>query len=1155
MPTLNPINSLEATRPDRNATVSASAGSGKTWLLVTRIIRLLLAGAEPGGILALTFTRKAAAEMQLRLQQRLLQMATVDESELVSLLQQAGIDDGDDTRQRARRLYENLLHAPYPPRTLTFHAFCQEILAFFPLEADVPPGFELIEDTALLQQQAWEALFADATRNLQQSLANDLDVLMQACNGPANTRTSLNSLLAHRNDWWACTENATDPAAFASRQLQQHLQIDDTTEPYALFFNRVQRDDMQTFAALLQKHATKTNLELADAVFTALETWRADANTFAGLQSVFLTQQHQPRSRKSSKAQAKSMGAEGEQSFLDLHERICESMQHTLDLVKRQDTLALNAVWYRIGQIYIDHYQRLKSEQRLLDFTDLEWKCYQLLSTSDNALWVQYRIDQRIDHVLIDEFQDTNPTQWQLITPLLQEIAAGDEQRNRSIFLVGDEKQSIYSFRRANPALQAQASQWLAQSLSAVAVPLDASRRSSPAIIDAVNGIFGQDAVRAYMPGFSKHDTYLAEQPGSVTLLPLCAKDVAEDETTSTATTELTLRNPLIQPRVLPCKTARLNEARQIADSIEARLANSETIVDEGGERALDFGDIIILLRNRTHLHEYEAVLRERGIPFIGGQRGSLLDNQEIQDMETLLDSLITPYNNLAIAQLLKSPVFAASDDDLITLAQVHGSKHWLERLQAIAADYKTTHPIARAARLLPQWRALADTVPVHDLLDRIYAEANIIERYAASVLEHQRYRVTANLQRFLELSLELDSGRYPSLSHFLHYLRSLRSHADSPPDEPASSPPGSQVRIMTIHASKGLEAPVVYLTDCNNRAKHNNAYTALVDWPTVSERPVLFQLVTGAQKTDSITEQLQQRKDQAQFREELNLLYVALTRARQHLFISGVEAEKQHSSGWFELIRQGLLAADAAEINGMLRLTTGAEAKPAGTAPLRTSAMTASVIAVSPELKRPITQRVRRDFMIAPSYRLSELRDAAGNGGASPDEDSATRGIVIHRALDLMSRKQAFDDDQLLSQISAEAGMAAQDPDLLAWLDEARGIFHDDRFADIFRPVAESRCYNEMPLLYQYENRAVYGLVDRLVVRPDSILLIDYKTRRSNHKDDLSALALMYREQMGWYRQGVVKIWPNVPVKAALLFISRAELVWIPAEPGSAVN
>jgi ATP-dependent helicase/nuclease subunit A len=1155
MPARKPIDSLEATRPDRNATVSASAGSGKTWLLVTRIIRLLLAGAEPGGILALTFTRKAAAEMQLRLQQRLLQMASVGDSELTALLRQAGIDGDDVIRQRARRLYENLLHAPYPPRTLTFHAFCQEILAFFPLEADVPPGFELIEDTALLQQQAWEALFADATRNPQQSLANDLDVLMQACNGPANTRTSLNSLLGHRNDWWACTENATDPAAFASRQLQRHLQVDEETEPYALFFNRVQRDDIQTFAALLQKHATKTNQEHAGAVFAALESWRADANTFTALQAVFLTQQQQPRSRKGSNAQAKSMGADGEQTFLDLHERTCEAMLHTLDLLKRRDTLALNAVWYRIGQRYIDQYQRLKAEQRLLDFTDLEWNCYRLLSASDNALWVQYRIDRRIDHVLIDEFQDTNPTQWQLITPLLQEIAAGDDQRRRSIFLVGDEKQSIYSFRRANPALQAQASQWLAQSMSAVAVPLDASRRSSPAIIDAVNGIFGQESVRAFMPGFSTHDTWLRELPGSVTLLPLCAEDVDEDETTRPVTAELMLRNPLLQPRVLQRKTARLNEAKLIADSIEALLAKPEMIVDEGGNRAIDYGDIMILLRNRTHLHEYEAVLRERGIPYLGGQRGSLLDNQEIRDMETLLDSLITPYNNLAVAQLLKSPVFAASDDDLIALAQVHGNRRWFERLQTIATDYATTHPLARAARLLPHWRALADTVPVHDLLDRIYAEANIIARYAASVPEHQRYRVTANLQRFLELSLELDSGRYPSLSHFLHYLRSLRSHADSPPDEPASSPPGSQVRIMTIHASKGLEAPVVYLADCNNRAKHNNAYTALVDWPADSERPVLFQLVTGAQKTDSITEQLQQRKDQAQYREELNLLYVALTRARQHLIISGVEVEKQHSSGWFELIHQGLLAASARETDGVLRLSAGAETKPVDAARLRAPVTVASKIAVSPELKRPITRQFRRDYMIAPSYRLSESREMALSAGETQDDDGATRGIVIHRALDLLSREQAFDEDQLLAQISAEAGMAVNDPDLLAWLEEARGIFHDARFAEIFSPPAGCRCYNEMPVLYRHENRAVYGLIDRLVVKPDGILLIDYKSRRIADGEDASAPVSIYREQMCWYRQGVEKIWPDRPIRTALLFTCRAELVWMPSDPAGAVD
>ena len=225
-PAINTADSLAAAQPDINATVSASAGTGKTWLLVTRIIRLLLADTEPGSILALTFTRKAAAEMQLRLQERLYQMATADDKELRALLLQTGSPVTRETLNKSRELYEKLLHASFQVRLQTFHSFCQDILSHFPLEADITPGFELIENTALLQQQAWEELFADATRNTQGMLAKDLDVLMQACSGPANTKTALNSMLNHRSDWWAFSEHKKDAAAYASEQLLRQLQID-----------------------------------------------------------------------------------------------------------------------------------------------------------------------------------------------------------------------------------------------------------------------------------------------------------------------------------------------------------------------------------------------------------------------------------------------------------------------------------------------------------------------------------------------------------------------------------------------------------------------------------------------------------------------------------------------------------------------------------------------------------------------------------------------------------------------------------------------------------------------------------------------------------------------------------------------------------------
>ena len=433
------VNSLAAADPETNATVSASAGTGKTWLLVTRIIRLLLADTAPGSILALTFTRKAAAEMQIRLQERLYQMATAGDEELSGLLEPAGCPVSAATVNKSRLLYEKLLHADFPVRLQTFHSFCQDILAHFPLEADITPGFELLENTALLQQQAWEELFAEATRNARGRLANDLDILMRACKGPASTRTALYSMLNHRGDWWAFSENRKDPAAHACKQLQQQLQIDSGTDAFADFFACAGPADFERFAGLLRQHPTGTNLGHAERIEQALAGDELNEDTFRQLLPVFLTARNEPRSRKPSKTQAARMGAENEAVFLDLHRRIGAAMQHTLEIDRRLQTLAINAVWYHLGQRFIEIYQKLKREQRVLDFTDLEWNCYRLLNQVDNAHWVQYKIDQRIDHVLIDEFQDTNPTQWQLITPLLEEIAAGPRERARSFFLVGDD--------------------------------------------------------------------------------------------------------------------------------------------------------------------------------------------------------------------------------------------------------------------------------------------------------------------------------------------------------------------------------------------------------------------------------------------------------------------------------------------------------------------------------------------------------------------------------------------------------------------------------------------------------------------------------------------------------------------------------------------
>ncbi len=1134
-------NTLAAAHPELNATVSASAGTGKTWLLVTRIVRLLLDGAEPGSILALTFTRKAAAEMQIRLQERLHLMATADDAALSALLAQFGSASSRDIMSRARALYEQLLRADFQVRLQTFHSFCQDILSHFPLEADVTPGFELLENTALLQQQAWEELFAEATRDAQGRLANDLDTLMRACKGPANTKRSLYSMLDHRSDWWAFSEHRKDTAAYASEQLQQQLGIDDTTDPFADFFNDVSVEDFRLFAELLSRHKTATNLRNAARIEQALRDRALNEETFEQLTGAFLTKKMQPLSRKPSKTQAANMGDDGEARFLALHRRICESMQHALELARRRRTLELNAVWYRTGQRFIDLYQKLKREQRVLDFTDLEWNCYRLLNDPDNAHWVQYKIDQRINHVLIDEFQDTNPTQWQLITPLLEEIAAGPDERRRSFFLVGDEKQSIYSFRRANPKLQKQASDYLADSMAAIDVKLDASRRSSPAVIETVNAVFGQDEILRYMHDFATHRTYLEQVPGRASLFPLHEADRdAEAQPELQGTGEL--RNPLLEPRAEPGVSARSHEAKQIADEIE-RLVNEKALIvekDTDGNayaRPIEYGDIMILMRNRTHISEYESVLRDRNIPFIGSQRGSLLDNQEIQDLEKLLDSLITPFNNLSIAQVLKSPVFAASDQDLVRISLMHKEHRWYQRLLQLEAGLEADHPLMRAARLLPRWHALADTMPVHDLIDRIYAEGNIIQRYVASVPAAQRQRVRANLRRFHELSLELDSGRYPSLSHFLHYLRSIREYRDGRPDEPAAADGNASVRLMTIHASKGLEAPVVILADCDNQGSVHNAYSALVDWPAQSRHPVRFQLVTTSESIDAITRAVLAQKEEAQKREELNLLYVAITRARQYLLVTG--STGRSSSGWHRHMETGMKKLATADADGAYHYATGSYAD----TPVRErEAPPAAMVQVDPRLTSPVSNVAAPEYLIAPSLSYHGVV----GGAATPHDSEATRrGIAIHRAIDLISRDPPLTVDQARRRIQLESA-SLDDKDLDCWLDEAVRTVGNIEFAGIFKPARGHRVMNEMPIMYRHNGRSVFGVIDRLVIAEDAILLIDYKTHQVEDSSELDVLAASFLEQMRLYRTGVEKLWPALPVKSGLLFTHSARLVWL---------
>jgi ATP-dependent helicase/nuclease subunit A len=1143
-----------STDPGRNAVIQAAAGTGKTWLLTGRIIRLLLEGSPPGSILAITFTRKAAAEMLLRVRQRLYRMACADDAALAGLLQEIGAPASRQTLARARQLYEYLLTAEQELRATTFHAFCQELLGRFPLEAGVAPGFTLAEQTQEFETAAWRALDADLARR-----GGELDAaltrLLDGCGGLANTRRALHEFLTHRSDWWAYTENHTDPVGYAERRLRQTLEVDPTHDPIEQFAADIEfRELVIEYVAQFNNHATgrhQTNLAplqeaLADDVppprFHALVT------------QAFLRADGQPRAFSITKPLMKALGAEAAERLIALHERVLNSLDSVAERARRYQTWVRSHAWYTVGDRLLGHYQQIKRERDTLDFADLEWLTYRLLSNGRHAEWVQYKLDQRIDHLLIDEFQDTNPTQWRLLLPLLEEMAAGTSERTRSVFLVGDEKQSIYRFRRADPELLTLARDWLQQHTNAETYDQHVSWRSSPAVIEFVNRIF-TDASAAADPAphageyrlrrFHPHATHLHDLWGHAELLPLIPR------TTATAgSAAVPFRDPLTQPRVLEEDLRHQQEGELIAEKIQALIG--QPIRDRSQLRALRYADIVILLRDRTYASAYEAALRRAHIPYIGAGRGTFLDALEIRDIVQLLTLLITPFDDVALASVLRSPMFAACDADLMALALPRESRPWLERLPQAAAGKPTDNALARAARLLPEWRALADRIPVHDLLDRIYFETDLPARYRQAAPAHLQQRVVANLTRLLALALEVDAGRFPSIARFVAQLGALTA------DDNESHSVGDSVRVLTIHAAKGLESPVVFVADAARATLRERGVRALIEWPIQEVRPTLFLLSAIKSDGDAVTRDALQRQEQAARREEANLLYVALTRARQLLFVSGCEPRTRNptSAGdparaWYGFVERRLQSDTPGSVGeARLQLQTIPHTDGSGAFNVHGAVMFGTVPAVPPATESAavpiatIDAALTRPFPLPPAPPAAiTLNPSAQTVGvperANAPADAVQRGIVIHRMLDQLTaspRDRAHVRHRLRIEFAAITDIIFDDH----WR-EACAVIDDPRHRELFDSGLFQEARNEVPLLYRRGNDDVVGVIDRLIIRERDLIVLDYKTNRVAASGAVS-LAHTYAAQLQLYVEGVRRLWPERVITAVVLFTACSE-------------
>ena len=1093
--------------PAASVVIEACAGSGKTWMLVSRIVRLLLDGAAPSQILAITFTRKAAQEMATRLRDWLYDLATGSDEVVRRFLRDRAVPEKEIEAllPQARQLYERFLTAQPPITIATFHSWFLQLLRRAPLDAGALGDVNLAEQTSSLVDEAWESFASRVQRDRESPAARGLDWLFSE-SGLENTRRLLTNFLHRRADWRAYTYQQKNPVGFALDRIQAEMAVAPDADVIGpLLAEAAFAQELTEYAALLARNSNTDQGFAQQLSVDEPDSFRR----FETLCAVVLTKDVAPRARKASQAQAKRLGTAGEARLLELHSKFGARLQEARGQLADQASYRFNEAALHCGEALLDAYQRVKGERQVIDYADIECHAWALVSVSDHAVYMHYKLDSRYRHILLDEFQDTNPLQWLTLKSWLEAAVAADLRP--TVFMVGDPKQSIYRFRRAETRLFAQAARYLEDEFGARKLPQDESRRCPPPVIEVVNRVFSGEAA---FEGFETHTAHYRDKPGRVEVLPLAQRDAAHE---AEAATGLELRNPLDRQLDDEEDRRRELEAELLVGKIQSIHGKWRVATDLKGEEThlADYRDFMILVRRRTHLEVYERALRHAGIPFVTSRQGGLLETLEAQDIVALLEFLVSPFADLKLAHALRSPVFACPDEDLIAIAAAGGEEKkgtWWERLRRLSAS-DCSPTLERARELLAQWLARADALPVHDQLDRIYFEGDVMRRYAAAVPGAMRGAVLANLQAFMQRALDTDSGRYPSLPRFLHELTDLRNApAEEAPDEGIVGDAGNAVRIYTVHGAKGLQAPIVWLLGAAAGQDAGRGYETQVDWPPEEESPRRFSLWSKKDAQSAAQERFAEEEARLAGRENLNLLYVAMTRAQQVLIVSGSEGRGQVGS-WYDKVRAAVLASPgAAETDGTVSFGNDlAGVRPAGSkkgAPEKSEGRPHADL----RLNAPLPTGERRVAVTGRGLRYGEHFHALMErltGGMPADPATLQRGLGL-----------------------AELEFATM------W-EQAQGVLNSPALARFFDPKQFKHATNEVS--YTTETDEVRR-IDRLVEFDDAIWVLDYKTGERKSADPV--LIEQYRAQVSEYCADMQKVHPGRRVNGAIVFADADVLV-----------
>ena len=1137
-----------ASDPTVSAWVGASAGSGKTKVLTDRVLRLLLQeGQAANRILCLTFTRAAAAEMQTRLARKLGEWACADDERLTEELARLGCAPSPALLDRARRLFAEVLELPGGMRISTIHSFCQSLLGAFPLEAGLPPQFAVLEDAdaAALLAEAREAVLSNglAPRDKLGRLA--------ALVGAEDFSGVVSELLDKRDRLSACLRASNGLAGLRFR-LAALLGLDDGEDEAAIVARACRVPDaVAQAAAAWVNHRNKQPRELAERVreFLALDA-EARAARWEEWCGLFLTREGAPRSFI---RDAPALEAE------------CARIQAVRDKLAAARLLEATDALLALAGPVLDHYETRKRSAGLLAYDDLIAVASRVLRDPGSA-WVLFKLDGGLDHVLLDEAQDTNPAQWEIASALTEEFFSGfgadlagrGERGLRTIFAVGDIKQSIYGFQGADARGFGTWEERFRKRVTGRGGPsafrrveLNVSFRSTATVLALVDAVFAEGPARAGVVEGEAPLVHLPDRVGQAGLVELWP-----------------LLRPAEKPKPVPWDIPEepqrvADDTALMAEALAARIARmvagetlpARAVRGADGQlhpRRIRPGDILVLVRRLANVPLVPLLVRalkERGVPVAGVSRLKLIEHIAVMDVLALLDVLLLPEDDLQLAALLKSPLVGLSEDDLFALAHRRPGSLW----QALLAHRGAETPIGRAADWIARLADRADLVTPHTLLAEVLGEPSALGDGPpcggrARLLARLGPDAAEPLDELLTAALAYERKYPPSLQGFVHWLRrggaEVKREAESGADA---------VRIMTVHNAKGLQAPIVILPDVGGGEARET-----LRWAEGREDGIALPLWAPRKEFHAPSYAEVLAKDARKRQEEENrLLYVALTRAEDRLLVCGWgKAPKD----WYSLVAQGFRRLEGARQEPFDPAAFGAPAAcdfggepvwrldcPQTAAPVEDRAAAAELAGAGPLpdwAHRPAPPEAP-ESAIAPSALPGEAEEApvaAPHGAADPSGRRFRRGRLVHALLQHLPERPPAERAAAGRRFLARPGHGLSPAEQAEVLAEVLALLEAPGLAAAFGPGSLA----EVPIAGRVGGQLVAGQVDRLAVEPDRVLVLDYKTNRPPPARP-EEVAPLYLRQMAAYRAVLRQAFPGRRVECALVWTYGAVLMPLP--------